>query len=213
MDTNIIYNEGCFETFKRIDDKSIDLVLTDPPYGIKADKGVGGFGVSKTDKHYKGNWDANRPDKLCFDEMLRIGKNTLIFGGNFFANLLPVGTHWIVWDKKDDVKFQNPYSDCELIWTSFKKNTIKKYVFKQQGFITDSKDKRVHPTQKPTELIERIIMDYTNEGDTIFDPFMGSGTTAIACLNTKRNYIGCELDKGYYDICIKRIEEHNRRLL
>ncbi len=213
MEIDVIYNEDCIETFKRIDDKSIDLVLTDPPYGIKASSGVGGFGVSKTDKHYEDNWDNHRPSKQCFDEILRISKNAIIFGGNYFADLLPMGTHWLVWDKKGDIKFQNPYSDCELIWTNIKKNTTKKYVFKQQGFIADSKDKRVHPTQKPTELITQILSDYSKEGDLVFDPFMGSGTTAIACINLNRHYIGCELEKKYYDIALKRIEEAKHRLI
>ena len=138
-----IYNGDCLEVMKQFDDKSFDLVLTDPPYGIKAAGGVGGYGISKTDKHYIDNWDNDRPSKTYFDQLLRLGQNTIIFGGNFFADILPRSTHWIVWDKKGDIKFQNPYSDCELIWTDFKKNTIKKIIFKQQGFITDSKDKRV----------------------------------------------------------------------
>lgn len=91
----------CLEIMKDISDKSIDLILTDPPYGIKAAKGVGGFGTSKTDKHYEGNWDDDRPSKEYFDEMIRISKNVIIFGGNYFADILPRAKHWIVWDKKE----------------------------------------------------------------------------------------------------------------
>ena len=108
--------------------------------------------------------------------------------------------------KKGDIAFQNPFADCELIYTSFNK-VVKKIVFRQQGFITDSKDKRCHPTQKPTELVEMLIKEYSKEGDTIFDCFMGSGTTGVACVNTNRNFIGIELDEGYFNIAKQRIEK------
>lgn len=196
----------CLEEMKKIPDGSIDLVLTDPPYGVNACKGVGGFGSSKTDKHYTGGWDSSRPSKEYFDEILRISKQAIIFGGNYFADLLPLGKHWIVWDKKGDIAFQNPYSDCELIWTNVKKNTVKKYVFKQQGFIKDTKDIRVHPTQKPSELVQMLLEIYSKDGDIILDPFMGSGTTGVACKNLNRNFIGIELNETYFNIAKQRIE-------
>lgn len=202
---NKVIQGDCLEELKKMPDNSVDLVLVDPPYGIKACSGVGGFGISKTDNHYKGGWDKSRPNKIYFDEMLRVGKQAIIFGGNYFADLLPQGKHWIVWDKKGDIKFQNPYSDCELIWTNIKRNTVKKYVFKQQGFIKDTKDIRYHPTQKPSELIEIFLKEYTNEGDTILDPFAGSGTTGVACKNLNRNYILIEKEPEYIEIINKRL--------
>ena len=138
--------------------------------------------------------------------MFRIGKNLIIFGANYFCDMLPFSNHWIFWDKKGDISFKNPFADGEFIYTTFRK-PIKKIVFKQQGFITDSKDKRYHPTQKPSELIQMIIEQYSNEGDIILDPFLGSGTTAVACVNTNRHYIGFELDKQYYDIACERLDE------
>jgi len=203
---NKIIQGDCLEVMKTMEDNSVDLVLVDPPYGIKACKGVGGFGASKTDKHYSGGWDNSRPSKEYFDEMLRIGKQVIIFGGNYFADLLPQGKHWIVWDKKGDIKFQNPYSDCELIWTNIKRNTVKKCVFKQQGFIKDTKDIRVHPTQKPSELVQMFIEEYTKDGDIIFDPFAGSGTTGVACKNTNRNYILIEKEPEYVEIIKERLK-------
>jgi site-specific DNA-methyltransferase (adenine-specific) len=207
----MIIQGDCLEIMKGMPDKSIDLVLTDPPYGIGACKGVGGFGVSKTDRHYVGGWDKKRPSKGVFDEIIRVSKNAIIFGGNFFADLLPQGSHWLVWDKKGDIKFQNPYSDCELLWTNIKKNTVKKIVFKQQGFITDSKDKRVHPTQKPSELIHQILSMYG--GNTILDPFMGSGTTGVACKELNRNFIGIEISPEYFKIAEQRIYNTQGSLL
>lgn len=163
IELNKIYNEDCLETMKRMEDKSVDLVLTDPPYGIKADKGVGGFGSSKTDNHYEDNWDSERPLYITFKEILRIGKNVIIFGGNYFTDLLPVNGHWIVWDKTGGINFQNPFSDCELAWTNIHKKSVKKYIVIQQGFIAKEKE-RFHPTQKPIELFGQIIKDYSDEG-------------------------------------------------
>jgi DNA modification methylase len=203
---NLIHGD-CLEEMKKIPDGSIDLVLTDPPYGVRADKGTSGFGSAKN-RRYKSEWDSKTPDKEYFDEILRIGKTVLIFGGNFFTDKLPARGHWIVWDKKGEVAFKNPFSDCELIWTSIKKKPIKKYVFKQQGFITDSKDVRVHPTQKPSELVQQLIEVYSNENDTVLDCFMGSGTTGVACKNLNRNFIGIELDKEYFEIAKKRIGDN-----
>lgn len=200
-----LYNGDCLELMKNIPDGSVDLVLTDPPYSKKADKGTNGFGSAKN-RRYSVGWDSQRPAKEVFDEMLRIAKNAIIFGGNYFCDILPPSNHWIFWDKKGDIAFQNPFADGELIYTTFKK-PIKRIVFKQQGFITDSKDKRYHPTQKPSELVEMLIKEYSAEGDTILDCFMGSGTTGVACINANRNFIGIELDKGYFDIAKKRINE------
>ena len=194
----------CLEIMKTMPSKSVDLILTDPPYGKKADKGTNGFGSAKN-RRYDGGWDNKRPSKEVFDEMLRVGKNVIIFGANYFADILPPSNHWIFWDKKGDISFKNPFADGELIYTTFKK-PIKRIVFKQQGFITDSKDKRYHPTQKPSEFVEILIKEYSKDGDTILDCFMGSGTTGVSCLRTGRNFIGIELDEEYFDIAKQRIE-------
>ena len=195
------------DLLKMIPDKSIDLVLTDPPYGINADKGVGGFGSSQhTAKKYKGDWDCLTPDKKVFDELLRVGISVIIFGGNFFTDRLPVNGHWIVWDKVGEIKFDNPFSKAELCWTNIDKKSVNKYVIIQQGFVSKEKD-IYHPTQKPVELISNIIRDYSDDTDLILDPFMGSWTTAVACQNLKRNFIGCELDKDYCEIGRQRLRQ------
>ena len=195
----------CLELMAQMPDKCVDLVLTDPPYGINADKGVGGFGSSKTDKHYEDNWDNQRPNKKIFDEILRVSKNAIIFGGSFFTDILPVGNHWIVWDKTGGIKFQNPFSDCELAWTNINKKIIKKYIVIQQGFIAEERE-RFHPTQKPISLMEKIIMDYSKDDDLILDPFAGGGSTLVACKNSGRNFIGIEISPKYCDIAEARIK-------
>lgn len=208
---NTIQNMDCLEFMKTLPDKCIDLVLTDPPYGINADKGVGGFGSSKTDKHYEGGWDSKTPSKEYFDEMLRVGKKVVIFGGNFFTDKLPVNGHWIVWDKKGDIAFDNPFGDCELAYTNVNKKSVKKYTQIQQGFISEEKT-RFHPTQKPIGLLRKILRDYLEFDATdtvaklVFYPFAGGGSTLVACKMDKVDYIGCEISKEYCDIAEQRIK-------
>lgn len=182
-----------------------NLLLTDPPYGINADKGVSGFGNTKGHK-YDDDWDSFTPNKQFFDMILEIPKNAIIFGGNYFSDKLPVGKHWIVWDKVGDIDFHNPYSDCELAWTSFKKESVKKYTVIQQGFIAAEKQHRVHPTQKSVKLFQSILEDYSNEADIILDAFSGSGTTFIASEQTDRICYGIEISEKYCDVIIKRWE-------
>jgi len=210
LELNKIYNIDCLEGLKLLPDNSVDLIVTDPPYGINADKGVGGFGSSpKSAKKYSDNWDDKTPDKVIFDEILRVGKVVLIFGGNYFTDKLPVNGHWIVWDKINNIKFDNPFSDCELIWTNVNKNSVKKFIFVQQGFVMDNdfNNQRFHPTQKPLKIIRDLIKNYSKEEDLVLDPFMGSGTTAVACKQLNRNFVGFELDERYVAIANNRLKQ------
>lgn len=161
---NKVHCADCLEVMKEMPDKCVDLVLTDPPYGINADKGVGGFGSSGDKaKKYSDSWDSKTPEQEVFDEILRIGKSVIIFGGQFFTDKLPVNGHWIFWDKKGEFAFDNPFGDGELAWTNIGKKSVKKYKVIQQGFIAEEKD-RSHPTQKPVRLFSKIIEDYLPEG-------------------------------------------------
>lgn len=202
---NHIVQGDCLSVLSSFPRDSVDLILTDPPYGVNAAKGVGGFGSSKTDKHYEDDWDSVTPVKEVFDEMLRVGKKVIIFGGNFFTDKLPVNGHWIVWDKKGGINFDNPFGDCELAWTNIDKKSVKKYTVIQQGFISAEKD-RYHPTQKPVSLFNQIISDYSDGGGLILDPFIGSGTTAIAAKQLGKDYIGIEISKKYCEIARERIK-------
>lgn len=202
-----IIQGDCLEVMKTFPDRSFDLVLTDPPYGIGADKGVGGFGSSKTDKHYSDNWDSFAPSKEYFDEILRVGKVVIIFGGQFFTDKLPPNGHWIVWDKKGDIAFDNPFGDCELAWTNSSRKSVKKYTVIQQGFISEEKV-RFHPTQKPVSLFEQIVNDYSdfNEGHRVLDPFLGSGTSALAAQSLQREMVGIEISPEYCRIAQERLD-------
>ena len=191
-----------------MDGRKVKLLLTDPPYGINADKGVGGFGSSpKTANKYDDEWDSFSPSKDTFDMILEKADKSIIFGGNYFTDKLPLGKCWIVWDKVGNIQFQNPYSDCELAWTNIDRNSVKKYTKIQQGFIADEKVKRVHPTQKPVGMLADILKDFSEENDSVLDCFGGSGSTLIACEQLNRKCYMCELDPHYCDVIIKRWEE------
>lgn len=200
----------CLEGMKQLPDNSVDLIVTDPPYGIGCDKGfTANLGSSpKTTKIYNDTWDNDTPTKEIFDEMLRIGKTVIIFGGNYFIDKLPFKKSWLVWDKIGDMKQFDFLSDCELMWTNLDRNITKKYIVIQKGFIAEEKE-RFHPTQKPVKLIRMIISDFSKENDIILDPFMGSGTTAVACKQLNRKFIGFEISEEYCKIANKRLEQNN----
>lgn len=209
---NQVVMADCLEAMKLIPDKSIDLILTDPPYGISMADGFDGFdgfggrpgGKPILRRRYKGEWDESIPSDEVFKEMFRISKNQMIFGGNFFTHILPQGNHWLVWDKLNTMP---TFSDCELIWTSFPRNSVKKYTHNNNGLMATEKH-RVHPTQKPCDLVKRLIESYT-EGGIICDPFMGSWTTARACKDLGRNFIGFELEEDYCKIGEERLRQGN----
>ncbi len=199
-----LYLGDCLDIMPALE--KVDAVVTDPPYGIKQDKGFegfGGFGAPIARKQYQGEWDNARPSKEIFDLIQLISDNSIIFGGNYFADLLPVGGHWLVWDKKNTMP---TFSDCELAWTNIKKKSVKLLTYEFNGLI-GKREKRVHPTQKPVDVIKWCIDRLPKNSNTILDPFMGSGTTGVACAKMGRKFIGIELDENYFDIACKRIEE------
>jgi len=185
------------------------LLLTDPPYGIKADKGfsgAGGFsgkGKPIERRHYKDEWDSERPEKDVFDYICLMAENAIIFGGNFFTDELPVGNHWLVWNKHNTMP---TFSDAELAWTNVKRNSVKMYDVEWNGLIGKEKE-RFHPTQKPVKLFADILNDYTEKDDTICDFFGGSGSTLIACEQLNRKCYMAELDPKYCDVIIARWEK------
>ena len=211
--TNTIINDDCMNILKQLPDKCIDLVLTDPPYGINASsknflRQGKQTGKSKcvSGLNYKiSNWDKDIPKKQIFEEIKRVSKNQIIFGGNYFVDFLTNSSCWLVWDK---LTGDNLYADCELAYTSFK-SAVRKYTYLWKGMLQEdmkNKDIRIHPTQKPLKLFEMILRDYSNENDLILDCFSGSGTTAVACHNLKRRFICIEKDKDYWKASVERLE-------
>jgi DNA modification methylase len=187
-----------------------DLLLTDPPYGIKMDKGFegfegfGGFGKPIARRQYPDSWDDKRPDKDTFAHCLDCCKRAIIFGGNFFADLLPVSTHWIVWDKLNTMP---TFGDCELAWTNIDRKSVKKVTVEWNGLLGKEWETRKHPTQKPLKLMNWCIENYSEPGETILDPFMGSGTTLRAAKDLGRKAIGIEIEEKYCEIAVKRLQQ------
>jgi site-specific DNA-methyltransferase (adenine-specific) len=214
---NQVINCDCRERLRELEDKSIDLILTDSPYGI--DIGSMNFvtsGPIKVGAAYRNDysdhdcsWDTATLNAEDIKEFMRVSKNQVIFGANQFSNLLPPSRCWVVWDKKTEDKYANDYADCELIWTSFNKpSRVIRYLW--SGMLQEhmnSKEKRFHPTQKPEEVMRKLILMFSKEGDIILDPFIGSGTTAIACKALKRNYIGFEINPKYCKIANQRLSQ------
>ena len=206
-----IYNMDCLDGMRLMKEQGIkaDWCITDPPYGIGEDglknHSRGNYKAAPTLFTSK-DWDKRRIEKPYFDIMREVSKQQIIFGGNYYTDYLPPSSCWIVWDKENGA---TDFADCELAWSSYK-GAVRIFRYMWNGMLQGNmknKEKRVHPTQKPLPLIEWILNKYTKEGDLILDPFMGSCTTAVACYKMNRHYIGFELDKEYYEIGMKRLEE------
>jgi DNA modification methylase len=185
----------CLEVMKSIPDKSIDLCLTDPPYGI---------GIAKNpfrQKFEKKEWDNFTPSKEYFDEMFRISKNQIIWGGNYFSKNLSPSRCFYVWDKVQPEKFSSAM--VEMAWVS-KQSPAKMFKQRVVSF------KKYHPTTKPVNLMEWCLAFFPDT-KTVIDPFMGSGSTGVACKNLNINFIGIEKDESYFAIAKKRIEGVNEQ--
>jgi len=194
---NQIFNEDCLETMKRMEDNSVDLILTDPPYGINRDGGESGKNWKQYDK--KG-WDTEIPSDEIFKEIFRVSKHQIIWGANYFVNHIPPSMGWIYWDKGQKLTM----SDGELAYTSFQR-ALRSVTFNRVEITLDG---GVHPTQKPLKLFDYCIRKALKEDEeikTVYDPFAGSGTTLIASKSLGLDYIGSELDKDYYEIILKRL--------
>jgi len=187
----------------------VDAVVTDPPYGIKAANGFGGFGgfggmgTPIARRQYEGDWDSDRPPPECFELMLKAAPLHIVWGGNYFTDILPVSRKWLFWDKCQTMP---TYSDGEMAWTSLPGVSTKRIIYNNNGLQAKEKD-RVHPTQKPVGVMTWCLKQLPPEAETILDPFMGSGTTGVACVKLGRKFIGIELDPKYFDIACRRIEE------
>jgi site-specific DNA-methyltransferase (adenine-specific) len=193
-----ITNEDNMELMARYPDKYFDLAIVDPPYGIGINESIGRYKGQKHSGAKKVIWDNETPTKQYFNELFRVSKNQIIWGGNYF-NLKPCKC-FLIWDKlfSDELSF----SMYEFAWTSF--NTTAK------GFYYNPASDRPkqHPTQKPVALYKWLLDKYAQQGDKILDTHLGSGSIAIACHDYGFDLTACELDKEYFDKAMTRINNH-----
>lgn len=189
-----LYLGDCLEVMPALG--PVDAVVTDPPYGIGAHKGTGKYGKQRG---FVGYWDNEAPDLSCLPKVPAI-----IWGGNYFH--LPPRRAFFIWDKGAGFKGRD-FAECEQAWCSFDANAR---IFRHDPLAKgDYRDKK-HPTQKPVALMEWCL-GFVPDADTILDPFMGSGTTLVACAKLGRKGIGIELDPDYFDIACRRVEEAYRQ--
>jgi site-specific DNA-methyltransferase (adenine-specific) len=192
----------------------VQTIYFDPPYGIKRDErfegieGFGGFGKPIARKQYKGWGDEHTPQKSYFDELIRISKNQIVWGANFFTDKLPCNGHWIFWDK---INTMPTFGDGELAWTSFMRKSVKQITLQYNGLL-GIKEERIHATQKPVALYEWLLDRYAKKGDKILDTHGGSMSSAIACYNLGYDLDICELDKEYFTQAKKRFENHCKQV-
>lgn len=195
------------EVLRSLPDKCVDLVLTDPPYGI---------GMSSESFLYKNQnkkkadivdkkWDDKPINADVLSELFRVSKNQIVFGGNYFSL---AGPGWIVWDKGEGFVGRT-FAEAELAWTSFKRPAR---IFKYDPLAAGAYHGKIHPTQKPLALWEWCMRNYSEPGDLILDPFSGSGTTAIAAHRLGRRFVCIEKDADYYAASVERLHRERQQL-
>jgi site-specific DNA-methyltransferase (adenine-specific) len=212
-----ITEADCEEVLAQLPDKCVDLVLTDPPYGLN----MANLFNAKNGKQYgnaaapngfyeAGDWDLSPPSEAVFSELRRVSKNQIVWGGNHIAALLGSSPCWLVWDKRCGVVPEMSYADCEIAFTSFDK-PARVFRFIWSGFIQQNmgaaKEERHHPTQKPVPLFKWCLSNYSSEGMLVLDPFSGSGTTALACHALNRRFICIEREHKYVEISRNRLRD------
>ncbi len=194
-----LYNADCMDVMPTLG--KVDALLTDPPFGIGADKKNAQSSIRDNPKWENKSWDNDRPQKKVFDAMRTASKSQIIWGGNYFADMLPASSGWLSW-RKPEAETGFSLADVELAWTSLE--------IAARQISMRRRDGNLHPTQKPVALMEWCL-GFLPNAETILDPFMGSGTTGVACVNLGRSFISIELDPGYFDIAVKRITDAHKQ--
>ena len=204
-------NEDNMELMARYEDNYFDLAIVDPPYGGNDAIGLKDNTSKNKQATKRTNYNVFQniaPSRKYFDELIRVSKNQIIWGVNFYNNYDLSGGR-LVWDKKGTafgraemayLSMTKSVNICEIIWNGMIQHDMK------------NKETRIHPTQKPVKLYEWLLMNYAKEGDKILDTHLGSGSIAIACHNLGYDLTACELDKEYYNAAMKRINEHKQQI-
>jgi site-specific DNA-methyltransferase (adenine-specific) len=198
VDKTRSFNMDCLKFMASVPDKFYDLAIVDPPYGI--DRNNMNMGNSVFNKDNK-KWDNQVPNKNYFDNVFRISKNQIIWGGNYFE--LPASQYFAIWDKGETM-YGRDFAEAEYAWI----NKGGTRIFKK----SPNQPERIHPTQKPVNLYEWLLINYAKEGDKILDTHGGSQSSRIACYNLGFELDIIELDKDYFDQANKRFEQHKKQL-
>ena len=205
-----VYLMDCIQGMKHYPDKWFDLAIVDPPYGIGENGQRNVTGDRPTAKwknpksqHYVTFDDSEIPTAEYWQELFRVSKNQIVWGGNYFTEYLPPSKGWIVWDKQADIK--EHLSMCELAWSSFDRK-CNKFEYLWAGFKKKHQVERIHPTQKPVDLYAWILLHYANEGDLILDTHVGSGSSRIAANKGGFNFVGFEINPIFYEAQEKRYQ-------
>ena len=203
----MITNEDNMILMARYEDNHFDLAIVDPPYGIDVTKMTLGNGKKKINRGAS-HWDSATPTKKYFKELRRVSANQIVWGANYMTENLPPSMGWVYWDKGTG---KNDFSDGELAYTSFNR-ALRAYKISWVGANANNGTPRIHPTEKPIQLYEWLLMNYAKEGDKILDTHLGSGSIAIACHNLGYDLTACELDTEYYEKAMERINKHKRQI-
>lgn len=200
-----LYHGDCLEILPTL--QKADAVVTDPPYGIgeAAGKNASRTKLAVAKDYGDDNWD----DQPISPELLRLviaaGTNACVFGGNYYA--MEPSSCWLVWDKENGA---NDFADCELAWTNLPK-AVRRIRYMWNGMLRANNEPRGdHPTQKPLGVMSWAVSHFP--GTSVLDPFMGSGTTGVACMNLGRKFIGIEIERKYFDIACERIDQAQRQM-
>lgn len=199
-----IYHGDSRAIIRALDTSHVDLVLTDPPYGVNLNTS---YRKAKRGRlAASNNYPAIHGDDAAFDPSgLLAFPNLVLWGANYYADRLPARGQWLIWDKRDGVAF-NDQADCELAWTRGTTGTVPRlFVHRWNGMLkaSEQSEQRLHPTQKPVALMKWCLSFYPEAG-TILDPYMGSGSTLRACKDMGRKAIGIEYEESYCEIAAKR---------
>lgn len=197
-----LYHADCLEVLPLLD--GVDAVITDPPYGIGRDGEKGSTGKHGGRKAYDFmGWDSAIPEKQVFDLIFEKSRLQVIWGANYFTTHLPPSMGWLFWDKGQRIS----QSDGELAFTNLPK-ALRVYTLNRAALLLDGAE---HPTQKPIKLMQWCIRQLGDPA-TICDPFMGSGSTGVAAMNMKLQFIGIEKERRYFDVACERIDRAQQQL-
>jgi len=196
-----LYLGDCLEILPTLG--KVDAVITDPPYGLNSWTHTGGHSVSKEQADDLSRWDKERPDIRW---IVDLGVPYVVWGGNYFSDQLLPSRAPLIWDKKQRGMH---FADGEMALTNHKHGTLR--ILELSIGASDCFGKKDHPTQKPVAVMEWAIESLKVKPSIVLDPFMGSGTTGVACMNLGRKFIGIEIERKYFDIACERIENAQRQ--